>query len=71
MTDDKEYKYTGPGPVTPEEVVEGAHVSQDVIDWLNDNWDKIPERRKPFFAGIGRIAFDEGYLEYMRQQGRL
>lgn len=71
MTDDKDYKYTGPGPVTPEEVVEGAYVSPETFKWLHDNWDKIPDRKKGIFAAIGRVAFDEGYLQEMRQAGRL
>lgn len=71
MADDKEYKYTGPGPVKPGEVAEGAYVSPEMFKWLEDNWDKIPERKKPFFAGIGRITFDEAYLEDMRRRERL
>lgn len=70
-TAEKEYKYTGPGPVKPEEVVDGAYVSPETFKWLNDNWDKIPDRKKGIFAAIGRVAFDESFLEDMKRQGRL
>lgn len=63
--------YDGPGPVKPGEVVEGAYVSPEVFKWLDENWDSIPDDRKPLFEAIGRVAFDEGYLADMRRQGRL
>lgn len=71
MTDDKDYKYTGPGPVTPEEVVEGAYVSPEMFKWLNDNWDKIPDRKKGIFAAVGRVSFDDDYVALMRKEGRM
>lgn len=59
------------GPVKPEEVVEGSYVSPDVIKWLNDNWDKIPNNKKSLFAAIGRIGFDDGFIEQMKKEGRM
>lgn len=71
MTKEKGYKYTGPGPVKPEEVVDGAYVSPEMFKWLNDNWDKIPDRKKGIFAAIGRVSFDDDYIELMKKEGRM
>lgn len=70
-TTEDDYKYTGPGPVKPEEVVEGAYVSPEMFKWLCDNWDSIPEKKKPLFAAIGRISFADDFIENMKKEGRM